>query len=585
MTFEGMKREIISSVIANRQYSDEDSTARAQRYLALFGLVSAQFDYSVNGTYAGRIIKQSQLNLVGSSYTISANYTSSYQTEQSVLTLSGLENRPTTDIVKKQDTGEVRKEFDEADGDVFIICTYNTKTNLYVPILASNGNDYTSSTYEDYNNNHYTTIYSDYYQDGAYPIIAKGIITADGYPTAIRKYENPIPITVSTAFGNATTVYNQVAFYRTNLGASTGTGADYASMSQAVNRVTTKNYTNFTMSTSFTSGVGGGTVYTGSDNIKSSFKSDVAANYIQINGEYLIVQMNDYGAVSVLDDFHNFYTFGGQSLMLCIMALMILFPIIFDASLGVMRRVFDLLFLFIASPMMVAMKSTSEDNKSKSFDIWVRDMQGALFGCMGYIIGFSSYFLLFGAIYNIDTFISVATYQSIAKIGGLGNFITFGLLNSVLRCCWVLAGVYIIKTIPKALLPIVTGNKLTSEDSPIGKGGSMSQRIKQLTSDIQKIASKVGAIMSGKALMQLKDMAIQTAKDSVPGLKLAMGAGRSLKAKREGKEVEKALVEYGVDKDTASKAGKSVSNKKKEALDKKNKKQEANAADFKKTFG
>jgi hypothetical protein len=113
----------------------------------------------------------------------------------------------------------------------------------------------------------------------------------------------------------------------------------------------------------------------------------------------------------------------------------------------------------------------------------------------------------------------------------------------------------------------------------------MSQRIKQLTSDIQKIASKVGAIMSGKALMQLKDMAIQTAKDSVPGLKLAMGAGRSLKAKREGKEVEKALVEYGVDKDTASKAGKSVSNKKKEALDKKNKKQEANAADFKKTFG
>ena len=296
--------------------------------------------------------------------------------------------------------------------------------------------------------------------------------------------------------------------------------------------------------------------------------------------------MDDYGSISVLEDFHNFYTFGGQSLMLCIMALMILFPIIFDASLGVMRRLFDLLFLFIASPMMVAMKATSEDNKSKSFDIWVRDMQGALFGCMGYIIGFSSYFLLFGAIYNIDSFISVATYHSIAKIGGLGNFITIGLLNSVLRCCWVLAGVYIIKTIPKALLPIVTGNKLTSEDSPLGKGGSMSQKIKQLTSDIQKIASKVGAVMSGKALMQLKDMAIQTAKDTVPGMKLIsnLGIGRSLKAKREGKEIEKALVEYGVDKDTASKAGKSVAGKKKEELDKKKKKQEDNAKDFKKTF-
>ena len=584
MTFEGMKREVISAVVANRQYSDEDSTAKAQRYLALFGLVSAQFEYSVNGSYTGRIIKQSQLNLVGSTYSISAKYGASYQTEQSVLTLSGLENRPTTDIVKKQDSGEVRTEFDEADGDVFVICTYNTKTNLYVPLLASNGNDYTSSTYNEYKNMHYTTIYSDYYQDGVYPIIAKGIITADGYPTAIRKYENPIPITQSTAFGNATTIYNQVAFYRTNLGSTATAGDDYASLSQAVNRVTTKNYTNFTMSTSFTSGVGGGTVYTGTDNIKSSMKSDFAASYIQINGEYLIVQQDDYGAISVLDDFHNFYTFGGQSLMLCIMALMILFPIIFDASLGVMRRLFDLLFLFIASPMMVAMKSTSEDNKSKSFDIWVRDMQGALFGCMGYIIGFSSYFLLFEAIYGIDSFISIATYQNIAKIGGVGNFISYGLLNSVLRCCWVLAGVYIIKTIPKALLPIVTGNKLTSEDSPIGKGGSMSQRIKQLTSDIQKIASKVGAIMSGKALMQLKDMAIQTAKDSVPGLKLAMGAGRSLKAKKEGKEIEKALVEYGVDKDTASKAGKSVSSKKKEALDKKNKKQEDNAKDFKKTF-
>ena len=584
MTFEGMKREVIQAVVENRQYTDEDSKANAARYLALFGLVSAQFEYSVNGTYTGRIIKQSQLNLVGSAYTISAEYVSSYQTEQSVLMLSGLENRPTTDIVAKQNSDEVRTEFDEADGDVFIICTYNPRTNLYVPILASNGSEHYTSTYQDYQNLHYTTIYSDYYADGVYPIIAKGIITADGYPTAIRKYENPIPIIQSTPFGNATTIYNQVVFYRTNLGANTGTGADYASMSQAVNRVTTKNYTNFTMSTSFTSGIGSGTTYTGEDNIKSSFQSDISANYIQINGEYLIVQQDDYGAISVLDDFHNFYTLGGQSLILCIMALMILFPILYDASLGVMRRLFDLLFLFIASPMMVAMKSTSEDNKSKSFDIWVRDMQGALFGCLGYIMGFSSYFILFGAIYNIDSFISMATYQSIAKIGGLGNFITYGLLNSVLRCCWVLAGVYIIKTIPKALLPIVTGNKLTSEDSPLGKGGSMSQRVKQLTSDIQKIAQKVGAVMSGKALMQLKDMAIQTAKDSVPGMKLAGKIGGALKAKKEGKEIEKALVEYGVDKDTAGKAGKSVSDKKKAAIDKKRDKQEKNAADFKKTF-
>ena len=434
----------------------------------------------------------------------------------------------------------------------------------------------------------YPTIDTEYYSAGAaYPIVAKGIITADGYPTAIRKHSKPLVVTEKKLFATTETVYNSVTFYRTDLGANTGVGANYAQLSQAVNRVSTKNYTSFTMSSSFTSGIGNGTTYTGKDNIKSSFKSDVSANYIQLNNVYLIAQTDDFGAISVLDEFSNFYVLSGQSLILCIMALLTLFPILVNASLGVMRRLLDLLVLFIISPMVIAMRSMSEKNQSKSFNDWVKDMQGALFGCIGYILGFSSYFILFEAIYNVDSFLAVSTYHSIFKIGGLGNFITYNLLNSVLRCMWVIAGVYIIKSIPKALLPIITGQKVISPDSPIGTPGPMTQKIKNLTNDLSAMAKKAGAVMSGKALLQMKDAAVSTAQDLIPGAKLVSKVadiGKTLAAKRDGKEIEKALVGYGVDKDKASAAGSSVANKKKEQMAAKKKKQAQNAAEFKKTF-
>jgi hypothetical protein len=73
----------------------------------------------------------------------------------------------------------------------------------------------------------------------------------------------------------------------------------------------------------------------------------------------------------------------------------------------------------------------------------------------------------------------------------------------------------------------------------------------------------------------------------IPGAKLiskVKDIGKTLAAKRDGKEIEKALVGYGVDKDKASAAGTSVANKKKEQMAAKKKQRDKNAADFKKTF-
>ena len=610
ISFEKFKTEVIKSVILNKQYTDESSESNARRYLALFKLVNSEFEFScgkgsnptqayTQRVYAGRFITKDELSespyvflenglsatVGGVTTTVGMN--SSYQTEQSVLKLANLENRPTADIVKAEISGEAREVYDEAVGDTFIVCSYNPTTNLYVPLLATNGS-YSSTNYNLYVSAGYPTIDTEYYNaGGAFPIVAKGIITADGYPTAIRKHSKPLVVTEKTLFSSTETVYNSVTFYRNDLGANTGVGANYAQLSQAVNRVSTKNYTSFTMSSSFTSGIGSGTTYTGKDNIKSSFKSDVSANYIQLNNVYLIAQADEYGAISVLDEFSHFYLLGGQSLILCIMALLTLFPILVNASLGAMRRILDLLILFLISPMVIAMRSISEKNQSKSFNDWVKDMQGALFGCIGYIVGFSSYFILWDAIYNVESFLAISTYQSIFKIGGLGNFITYNLLNSILRCMWIVAGVYIIKSLPKLLLPIISGQKVISPDSPIGTPGPMTQKIKNLTNDLSAMAKKAGAVMSGKALLQIKDAAISTAFDMIPGAKLlekGIDIGKTIAAKRDGKEIEKALVGYGVDKDKAKQAGTSVANKKKEQLAAKKKKKADNAANFKKTF-
>lgn len=561
ITFEDYKRMVVQKVIDNEQNSEETASERAGRFLTLFNLLGVQFDYSTNTEQLGRVLSKTQ-----AAKNLTANLSVSNYTLEAIKTLSGLANRPTREVLERQYSGnKTANYFDEALGDMFIVCTY--QNGLYYPVLGSGSLICNDTKYNEYVNDgllkhKFTT---DYYDTGSYVVMAKGIITASGLPTAIRKYNSPIEIEKKRLINSTTDVYNPVTYYRTDVGANFGSGKDLIDASKAVTRVTTKNYTKYVSGTSFTKGVGSATTYTGKTNLRTLVSSDYKASFVQANSEYLITQSDDYGGISVLDEFSYFYVFSQQTWILLVLAFITIIPVMINALGGVITRIFDLVILFILSPVVVSTRSLSPDGKSDAYKKWVKSVQSVLFGVFGYIIGFSSFTILVPIVYNVKSFISVSTYNKVIAIAGFGKLISYPMINSFMRSLWVITAVSILNRMPKMLLPIITASRgdISSPDPGLGGTGKpFTAKAKDLSGDVEKIAKKFGTIISGKfiygAIQSLKDEAT----DFIPGSGLIKTVGGTIvkpitkkiadnKFKTEMKLVETFLKSNGVDKSQA----------------------------------
>ena len=101
--------------------------------------------------------------------------------------------------------------YDEALGDTFVLCSFDEITGKYVPFMAASssasfaeGSGYNQYVRQYGSTLHVKDLHTEYYANErgeavAYPIVAKGLISATGLPTAIRIVD-----------------YN-VQFYRTNM--------------------------------------------------------------------------------------------------------------------------------------------------------------------------------------------------------------------------------------------------------------------------------------------------------------------------------------------------------------------------------
>lgn len=609
ITLEQYKRYAINELIENDQNSSESPEERAARYMVLYNLTSVQVDLVAGGQSVGRVLKNSEVNRTETTveykgatanYTFSATFSNSSSTLESIKTLSGLENRPTREVLTRQYSGTRTTDYyDEAYGDTFIACTY--KNGLYYPILATGSKNCDDTLYQDYLNDGILTskFVTNYYYNDASVVVMKGVITADGYPTAIRKYNNPIEVKSKKLLKETTTTYNAVTYYRTNVGANMSGGDDLVDVSRAVGRVTTKNYTKYVYGTSFTKGIGGTTTYTGRTNLRTIVKSDYKAYFAQVKNEYLITQADDYGAISVLDEFSYYYVFSGLTWLMLMLAFITIIPLMINAIGGAATRIFDLIVLFLASPVVISTNSLY-DGKNKIYDGWKKNIQSTLLGVFGYIIGFSSFTILVPMVYNTSSFVSYETYEKVQSISGIGSFFSYPTVNSLMRYLWVVTAVTLIVKLPKIFLPIITANNgdlKSPEPSLDGSGKPFLDKTKEFANDVNKKIDKLGSVVSGRALVGLVANAKDEMTSLIPGYGLVKGAKNLIDGRKgkkhdkqieaEQKLIETKLAEAGFGKDvakTAAKALKDAEDKRKKDKEKHKKFVEDAKSNFQKTF-
>lgn len=600
ITMEEFKRIVMRKLIDNDQNENETPDERAGRYLTLYNLLSVQIEYQTtdaSNTELGRIIAKGNIRrsngfveyspnvanygarsasaVENYGYSelalsnIKATFSCSSNTLEVVKTISGLENRPTREVLTREYSGTRTADYyDEAFGDTFIACTY--KNGLYYPVIGTGSRSYTDNQYADYLEEGYLNhkFISDYYDNTANVVVMKGIITADGYPTAIRKYNNPLKIEQKKLLKTSTETYNAVTYYRTNVGVNFGEGEDLVNASRVVSKVTTQNYTKYESNTSYTGDVLSNTTYTGRTNMKTVISSDYSTSLVQSNVEYLLTQADDNGAISVLDEFSYFYVLSGQSWVLLMLAFITIIPFMINAVGGAISRIFDMVVLFIISPLVISTNSLYPEGKNKTYKKWKKGVQINAYSMFGYIIGFSAFSILIPMIYNVNSFVSVSTYNRIVSIGGLGSFFTYPTINSLVKCLWVITTVSVLERVPGLLLPIVTAGRgdIKSPHPGLDKQSSFIDKTKGLTNEVKSISNKIQSVVSGKAVMGAVANAKEEILGMIPGSEFAkmakegifdpmMKENRSKKSAQEQKEIEKLLKDYGIDDKTAKAAG------------------------------
>lgn len=615
ITFKEFRKILMQALSDYQKNPTENDIQNSNRYITLFNLISSQFAYTysyinddgetihvqagttvnplfvskVNPDTGAAINKNDSAKTAGRVSYIYENpsgikeirplygeFSIDIPTRDIILTLAGIENRPIEELVGLEYESLYDKggNYDEEDGDTFIICSYDESEGKYYPILGRNTGWSVSNLGFDYIDKIGIDIKTSYYApDGHYPIIAKGVIDASGYPTAIKQVDG------------------KILFYRTNITTAQDVGESALGQTRSGGEVTTIGYTKYT--TGFWSAIGNSdkvAMFTGNSSIDSMANSDFQVNFIQTTQQYSITNAEDFESISVLEEFSAFYTLESRQLFLFLLGFSVLLPMLFSASATVLRRILDLIFLVLMGPMAIASLSLgadqNPDGKSKIFDTWKTYMTQTLLHVFGYIIAFNVYSILMSTILKMDL-VGQSTMDAIYRIGGLSQFVTENSINALLRYVYIIAAAAAIKTSADLLINIVTAGKVTNAfQTPMG--GDVMADIKKMAEQLKDAFDAVKGIASGQAATMLKDFAMETAMKAVPGGALigkAVNAGQNLISQQKGKALEKSAISNGVSPEVAKSMSKQFVDNEMKQRQAKREQRAANANQFSKTFG
>ncbi len=610
ISFKDFKIMLMERLVDFVQNPNESGAENSARYLAIFNLISSGFTYSTysdgsvidrigrtvyaeNLTYnkAGEAVftdnhtKNSDGELVY--YNIYAKFAVDSPSKARVLELAGLDNRPIEELVNLEYNSIYSRDgnYDEANGDCFIICTFDATTSMYYPVMMRSLND---NGISNQNSNFYkyrddlgidirTTYYDSQNGDPVFqPIIAKGLITSEIRPTAIRMVDG------------------KVTFYRTNISAVANVDDDAVNVTSYVQESHTigfTNYINMTTAKKFSNSNNFMSMFVGETTNATSVKTSGSLYFVQVTYAYDCT-FDGVNAFNVLENFEHYFAFGMPELFMLFLAFATLVPLIFKIALQAMERMLDLILLTLIGPLAIAANGISSDDgkASKIFDQWKSKVLMAVLQAFGLIIGFNIYYILFTTI-NGMTFVSEATVQKIQAIGGI-TFISKGLLDALVKFVVIAVSIGIIQTSGNFVVNIISSGKVSDAfKSPINNKSTydnMKSTVKDVKEGVKKTLTTARDIVSGKVLVEAKDAAIEAMKSALPGsaiirkgIDVAKGIGDVV-----GKiKMRKTLQAHGIDKKTAKKLTDQLYEAKKAQRDAKRKRRLDNANKFTQRLG
>lgn len=587
ITFKDLKMLLIKNIVEYKQNPTETAIENSARYLAIFNLINCQVNYyylnsegsqvsigtTIGNAYMTREFITDKDGLPvrtgniqyklkeDENYDVLAEFSLDTASRNLVIEMAGIPNRPIESLVNLEydELYDMKGNYDEANGDTFILCYYDDNIGKYIPYLSLNDNNEAAkndSGYVAYKAQYPFRITSDYCPDDdeittPMPIVAKGMITTSGKPTAIKVEDY------------------KVKFYRTDVIASLSLNDDAMNRTMFVgetNTVKYVNYVNTTVGSRMFSSMSDNASFISESNISFFVNSDINPFYIQETTAYSY--SDEDGKISVLDKLAIFFAFDNLTFIMIAIGISATMPVLFKGTLAVLRRILDLLVLTLMGPPILAMNTMDYEEQrggssapAKAYQKWRDYITQTLLFVFGYVIGLNVYYIIISTVTKM-TFVSAQTVQTIQSIGGL-RFLSSSVLNFVVKFLFIAVAAGSIQTSADLLINIVTAGKVTKAfDSPMG--GDMKEKLfgddpNSLLSQAKNAARKAKDIYSGKALVEAGAAAKEFAKRAVPGSEvISKGADlyKKMKTKASAKGLQKWAEASGIPPEAAKQLAK-----------------------------
>ena len=483
----------MKSLVDFEEYVGESGASIQQRYLATLYLACADYTESIMGQTFIQVDDFSK---------------------QIVLGLSGISDRPEENLVGLEyevDFSDSRS--DERFGSIFIITTFNEETGLYEPFLMAS---------EENENGVPVTSYYVSPIEGRiayFPVVAKGVMTADGLPTAIRSSNGFIEFyRDDVVIRNASELKLEMYFQSTETVAS-NLNPIIQLVVLTVNGITgkdTKNsnsdmYPRVTADSLLSLPFGKQTTFVyhlsdGSANVNYLFKESSG-----ITVEHLY-EVNDL----------NIIVLALGSVMLALALIRAMF--------GLIKILYEMIVLLMVFPALCSTYVFSESRLNK----WKNQFIPKLLVGFGMVIGFNFYFMVVRLISTIS-FFDANTDLSVLQTSWMFYWVKPEMLNSIAHVLFNLVAVLLLQSVPSMI------NKILGAEDVFDKGV---RTISEVKDSIQTASD----IASGYALQDAVTRNVQRVTAFIPDPKKLVGvlpkkaqekANELLKAREKEKEKKK----------------------------------------------
>ena len=434
-TLNEYRLDAINALISFKERSGESGASIQARYLTL--LYIACSDYVK--TPAGDTIIQ-----------ISSS------TKSTILELAGLKDMPEEQLVGLEfeiANDEAGTTADEKYGSVFIICTYNSETQMYEPFVFASEADGKGTPHTDF-------YASDRNGVRYYPVIAKGVIGPDGRPTAIREVNGYIEFYRENVTIMDAGELNLEMYYMSMEDIS----IKYNPVNIVINGITKL----FTGKSAAEHLIDAFPAIIKKDNLKFCYGvMDSEVWHLENGGFELNYMFYNDTAIAM----NCLYDMRQLNVIILALGTLILATALIKALFGVIGNLYELAIVIMVYPGVFALYPLTEDPQKK----WREMLINKILIMLGYVLAINGFFLILNLLQRMD----LQFVFSQISVEELKNTYIFNLINvEAFITDLVTVALFLVAAVLLNTLPKMFSKAFKVKDEPIKKGGDTRELVK-----------------------------------------------------------------------------------------------------------